>query len=337
MNCKAVSGITLFGCIGLVLFAGDAAAYSCTTITPWTTLKIPDIKIYSQAAIGSQIGTFTTSSVSGFRCDDVSGLTQQNFGIKAYGTSQARIGGRSIYQLGNSGIGVATTATAEGDCSTTASIDGVNYISNNTWSTSLCKAAAPFKRPSGATVTFTFYKTGNLTAGTIPAAQLAGLILWQNGVVWHDHEAIISTSSFNLITTGCSVTNTNITVPMGTVNSSQFAEGKGSTAGQRNFTIPVSCDAGTKVSMTINSGASGTFDYANGVVNLDSTTATVAGGVGLQLLRNGTPVVIGSELNIGTATTTGSYDIAMAARYYRSGPITAGQANASATFTIRYE
>lgn len=78
--------------------------------------------------------------------------------------------------------------------------------------------------------------------------------------------------------------------------------------------------------------------YSN-VVALDTGTAQ-AGGVGLQLYdANGAVVPLGTSIALGgfDGTKLGSYSVPMKARYFRTGSITPGTANATMQVTVLYQ
>ena len=66
-------------------------------------------------------------------------------------------------------------------------------------------------------------------------------------------------------------------------------------------------------------------------------TAGVAQGIGVQLLYNGSSVLtVGTALSLTTAAPTGTLNVPVAARYYRTGNVTAGRANVAATVRFDY-
>jgi type 1 fimbria pilin len=112
--------------------------------------------------------------------------------------------------------------------------------------------------------------------------------------------------------------------------------GVGATASPKTVTIPLNCNAGTKVSVTLD-GTRHSSGIA-GVLALDSSGSTsVATGLGLQLLYNNTAVTLGSATSVGATTSNGTYNVGLTARYYQTAAtVTAGQANSTATFTMTY-
>jgi len=74
----------------------------------------------------------------------------------------------------------------------------------------------------------------------------------------------------------------------------------------------------------------------NTVLALTAGTG-VAQGVGVQLLHNRTTVLtIGTALSLSGAAADGDMNVPIAARYYRTGAVTAGRANASPTLRFDY-
>ena len=138
-----------------------------------------------------------------------------------------------------------------------------------------------------------------------------------------------------ITTSGCTVTTKSLSGPLGSFKRSEFS-GVGSTTQTNTFNILVDCSESTNINMTLNATADSSS--APGVIAIDSTAGvTTAKGVGIQLLRSNKPVVIGSSFYIGTTNVTGASRIEMAARYYQTkSTVTAGQANATATFTLTY-
>ena len=125
---------------------------------------------------------------------------------------------------------------------------------------------------------------------------------------------------------------------MGIVKSSSF-NGVGSVAGEQGFSIPLNCEAGVKVGLVVSAGGAGAWKENNGLIDLDSSSSSAtATGIKLQLLRSGVPIKLGVEGNVIFNSIQGPIDIPLSARYYQSAvPITAGSANATATFTMKYE
>lgn len=113
----------------------------------------------------------------------------------------------------------------------------------------------------------------------------------------------------------------------------------GITAAECQFSIPLSCDRGTKVKLTLTAGSAGIYDNVNGLLNLTNpTSADTAQGVKIQILSNDAPVTYEKPLDMGTQTGQGTFNIPLQARYYRiADSLKAGTANSSIIYTITYE
>ncbi|MFZ4832477.1 fimbrial protein [Rouxiella sp. Mn2063] len=141
-------------------------------------------------------------------------------------------------------------------------------------------------------------------------------------------------SNATIVAAACTVTNTSISVPLGQKMTTDFT-GVGSTTKNEAFTIPLNCNANTRVKVTLDATADPSG--IKGVIALSpSGTEKVATGVGVQVLYNNNPVTFGSMITVGTAG-SGVYNIPLVGRYYQTASkVTSGRANATATFTMTY-
>lgn len=137
-----------------------------------------------------------------------------------------------------------------------------------------------------------------------------------------------------IVPVACSVSSRAISVPMGEVARNTFT-GPGHVSTPVPFFIPLVCDAGTRVQITLD--ATRDSSGAPGVIALTSAGSPgVASGVGIQLTHSGAPVSFGTAIPLLTST-GGALNIPLVARYYQTLPaVTAGNANAQATFTMTY-
>lgn len=341
MSTVSVRYITCVFIFGMTLYVSSAQAHTCKIETTSTTVTIPNMTIPRDAAVGTKIGeTLKTGTITGFRCtNEAPVITSQQFGGKGLGTrSASKISERNVYLLGDSGIGYTVAVTNISSCSGTFYINGLNTGDTNVNNLLSCGSNGFLARqPMQVDIGLDFYKIGELKPGKVSAQNMASMILRTNQV-WASPESTVKGTEFSLTSQGCSVTNTSISVPMGTVHSSHF-KGVGSTTGDQDFSIPLSCDAGIKVGITVTGGSAGNFDADKGLINLDtSDTSTVASGVKLQILSKNAPVKLNSVIDLGTRVVQGLFSVPLTARYYQSAsPITAGLANGTATFTMKYE
>ncbi|HET7332940.1 fimbrial protein [Dyella sp.] len=145
----------------------------------------------------------------------------------------------------------------------------------------------------------------------------------------------LGTGSVAAPTPTCSISaGSAITLNVGNVRASSLPNvgSFSSTSAQQN--IVLSCQNSPNVVMTVN----GTT--VNGYTDvLALSSASTAAGVGAQLLYNGssTPYTIGSGGATRIATAAGgTVTVPFAARYYRTGDLSPGTANATATVQFTY-
>lgn len=322
----------------MVFLPSLSYAYTCTTGAT-TTISPPNVTVQRDLPVGSVIGSVSGSTVSAFTCTNSSPtLAYQQFGAKGYGKFVTNLNGQRIYSTNIAGIGYGITITTVNNCpGHSFPVDGNDNIDGNLNNRITCAVNGMFgNQPIQGQIKVTYYKTATTTgSGTVNGMTVAAFILRNNQTNWQTPEPRVNAASFNVTTLACTVTNTAISVPMGTVEKHSFS-GVGTWPGDSNtksFNIPLSCDLGTKVNLQIDGSPQ---NATNGVLNLNSGTSS-ASGVGIQLLYNDQPLAIGTSFLTGTTTTSGSYNISLKSRYYQtSNNITTGIANSSATFTLVY-
>lgn len=129
------------------------------------------------------------------------------------------------------------------------------------------------------------------------------------------------------------------TVNIGAVNAADFAN-VGDTSGNTGYRIYIgktgetTCTDGTKVWATYDTGS--TVDPVTGALK----TSGAAAGVQIRLFdKNGKPIDIWSDGQDGVKETVAGNQavLAYSASYQRTGNISAGDANSSVTYTVRFE
>lgn len=328
--------------MGAGLLPLSALAFTCKQVTALTTLSPQNITVQRDIPVGSVIGTqITSGTVAAYSCTNSDPkLSYQQMGIKGYGTYVGNFNGRRVYKTNIEGVGYAIGGVSVSACGgTTRWVDGVTGTADgNPNNRTICSVNGIFdSQPITLKAMITFYKTAEVTgSGTVTARNVGAFILRNNQSGWFSPESDINISSFNVTTLACTVNTPVISVPMGSVNKNEFS-GLGSWPGNvntRNFTIPLICNAGTRVNVRLDGNVN---DAAKGVININSARDG-ASGVGIQLLHGNNPLMLGVPFFSGENLTQGRYDIPFQARYFQTGNvINPGTANASATFTLTYQ
>jgi type 1 fimbria pilin len=137
---------------------------------------------------------------------------------------------------------------------------------------------------------------------------------------------------FTRATPTCSVSTTNVEIPLGNVAAATLTTSQPTSPISATKNVTLGCSYTPTVRMTMQgtqlSGAPNTVLALTGGTN-------VAKGVGVQLMYNSAALAIGSAVTVSSAAGT-TLNVPIAARYYRTGDITAGPANATATLQFTY-
>lgn len=320
----------------LMLFSKMAAAYECSTQPSNNYRTNSQLTVPRDAPVGAIVGV-GLSNITPFSCVNYAPvLTYQEYGVKAYGNYLMMIDGRRVYSTNVPGIGYAVYA-ASTSCTGSSfgkSVDGSNTIGGDSNTRLLCSAAGKLNVGLETMPGYVLYKTGPVSSGTVETTKVGALVLRNNQSTWQSPESEFGFYGFNVQSTGCSISNSNISVPMGDVKKKEFSGiGKpAASSNTKNVNIELACTPKTMVSLQVDGNI---HDAAKGLLNLSNIEGT-ATGVAVQLLYKGDPLPLGSPLLIGEASTT--MTIPLQARYYQTlSTIESGFANNVATFTMTYQ
>ncbi|WP_414429646.1 fimbrial protein [Burkholderia cenocepacia] len=191
-------------------------------------------------------------------------------------------------------------------------------------------------------------KTGNITAGGVLSGAFAQYRANDaNGQLLVEHRFASPVVVQPKVPT-CKVSTPAVAVPMTSVHMALF-KGVGTTTTPNPFEIALACSgglAGTSTNAYVT--LTDTTMPGNTSTTLSLTKDSKASGVGIQILKNGTPLGFGpdsaavgntNQWYAGTiAQGQANLKIPLSARYVQTGEkVTPGSANARATFTLSYQ
>jgi type 1 fimbria pilin len=304
----------------------------------------------------ASIGTFIrqwdaaatdTSQIWRSDCGNTQGAGYTNFvGTQAIASNPASPPTFNLTGLAIPGIGYSLTSNSS-DNEKLCVVGGNNYCepyNGSRYGPSYDNEAATdplyhYYRSSSANLKLTFYVIGALTPGSYTIASgttLGEVRLGGNSSA----EAVLRARTSGVITLNvtqpCTVTTTNIAVSLGTQKANQFVN-VGDAGPATPFDINLTGCSASSVHITL----TGTADpnYTNAAT--DGVLATTGGstGVGVQLRRRDTSAVmpLNQDNTWSSNYTSGNLTLPMEARYMKNNEaVTAGQANATATFTMSY-
>lgn len=309
--------------IAVVLGMPHPALAGCTASD--SNLTFSPVSIQQDAAVGTVIATASTTTA--IKCDNVQANGEWRIALSSSNSDYGSTSLANVRKTNNAGIGIRWTNT--NSATGTVAVMSSSALNNtNTYRGIPSYSAGSYTF----TDTFELIKIGPTNTGILPSFSLA-----------YDYRTSAGSSLGRLIKfsfintfitqTACAVKNSSVNVPMRDVQRRVFT-GIGSTSSVENFSISLNCDAQVNPNITINATADSSG--ATGVIALDSGTNTAV-GVGIQILRDNTPMVLGSISRTSATLASGNYNIDLKARYYQTmTSITPGKANGTATFTMTY-
>ncbi|MGX9860645.1 fimbrial protein [Enterobacter hormaechei subsp. steigerwaltii] len=302
----------------LVVFNAQAVCKFANGVTAEIPgyISFGNVSVQRDAPVGSIIATATTGAYNGGNtiagCD-----TSWTFRWELSKWSTLSSQGNKVYSTNVSGVGLRMTAVVSGNVLPyDATLKANNY------------ATIP-----GDGIKAELIKTGDITGGTLDTGVLA-----RASVINQFYIANVTLNGTNTITSeSCSVTTNPVNVPLGDHDKSEF-NGPGTGTAWQTFNINLSCVQGARINVRIDATADSDAGVP-GVIKLDSDPVN-ASGVGVQLWYRyeDSPVQFGQERYYYTSPSGGNEYVQLQARYYQTTQsITAGKANATATFTLTYK
>ncbi|HHA2009960.1 TPA: fimbrial protein [Enterobacter mori] len=295
-------------------------AGTCTTITPqMSTLSVGTINVQRDAPVGTVIFS-GAASYTGSYLTGCSNPLMLGFSMR-YNNATLSSYGNHVYNTNISGIGIRFSSN--------------NYFENpaNTFSYNAQTSYVDWYGGKIELVVIGPVSSGALTPGVIGVVTLQG----SDGIYRDGLTTQLTSGTINAL--ACSITTPQLTFPIGDISASAFGTAIGTTptGAQNTQNLGLACTPGTNISVSL-----------GGIQNPDSSNTSVmaltgqgmtgtAKGVGVQLLYNGTPLVLNSRLLLKQSS-GGQETLPLTARYYQTlTTVESGSANASATLNLTYQ
>lgn len=175
------------------------------------------------------------------------------------------------------------------------------------------------------------------TLGNTTFARYAISTNWANG----SGSVYMNGSTLSMQNTSCTVNTQNISVSLPAINAAQLPA-LSSTTGSTPFSLLLNCPSTQNVYMTLTDNSNPL--RTSSIIGLASSGST-ASGIGIQVLRNGSPVLLGPDSSTAGNTNQfviglnqlGTVTIPLSAQYIRTGTVQSGKVKAVATFTMSYQ
>lgn len=309
--------LLLFACV--MLLPWGRALGGCNNITnapdvsfsPPTSITVPfNAPVGTVIYSGPQVAPSPTISITCTGGSSTYGI------INSVGAQPGA--GATIYPSGVSGVGYRL---AHGTSTSYMLPWGCCELDRGTYSLSV-------------TTALQLVKTGTIISGTqLPSGTLAR---WQydrnpNGVMSAQDYVLASAVTF--VSPACQANASTLAVALPRISTTALPT-PDSTAGNTPFRISLTCSSGVTVKIMF-STTTPAVPAKTGVI---ASSGGTSAGVGVQITNSTdfTPIAFGAVNTVG-ATPNGALDLSYNARYYRTGAVTPGTVNATATFTLSYE
>lgn len=321
-HCKIFLNCFLLLMLGLSVDAQADCSSNRSPASPYTTTLNPgDIIVQRDTPVGTVIATVTTPSprTGGVWNNCINGGGTNYYYMSMFPTPSPVSG---YYNTNIPGVGVAvgysTAIPASFRSPANAQFTAASGISN----------AYPLY--------LTFVKTGDIVSGRLSS----GLLAYAYADGSPSVKGVTVNINGNAITqVACSITTPNLTFPIGDVLASAFGTAVGTipSGAQNTQNLGLNCDA----QANINASLSGTQNPDVGTGSVLALTgqgnSNVAKGVGVQILYNGSPLVLNNRIVLKRSS-GGQEALPLTARYYQTKTsVTTGIANASATLNLTYQ
>lgn len=202
--------------------------------------------------------------------------------------------------------------------------------------------------PAGKTMDFSlgaslqFVKiNNNLSSGvvtTIPSVTSTYQLNNESGI--HNLNNLwTGNGSVTLTVAACSINASNLTFAIGDVSASAFGTTVGTipSGAQNTQTLGLNCNAGTNINARLSGTQNPDVSNTSVLALTGQGNSDVAGGVGIQLIYNGSPLELNNRIVL-KASNGGQETFPITARYYQTKTlVTGGKANASVTLDLTYQ
>lgn len=336
MNKWIIYITALFYCPSV--FAEYRAEFSSYTVSIPKTLYVPKNTPINTLLATVDLGTFTP-----WVWWNEQGITRVGINLPGIFDDHYSISGvGAIKEIGDSGIGFALHGVVNSPCSGRGYVNGRNQRDGNPANRLLCPSTLSTSHYN-ISLKVAFYKVRpQVKTQWLPSTKAAMLILFNDKFIAQDSygnfEPTIWLSPINVISNGCEVKNSLISVSLNKVEKSAF-KGVGTTSsdGRKRFKIELECDAGSAIKITFIgnqdlSGIAGTIALNN------RSHRETAKGFGIQIKHKGKPIKLNQKMLITRSNQTVQYSIPLEAAYVQTEQTTrAGKAEGTLQFNLQYE
>ncbi|KNC91903.1 fimbrial protein [Trabulsiella odontotermitis] len=301
-----------------LLLAGvafNSQAVTCTILTPlMNTVGFGTVNVQRDTPTGTTIATTVAPGYAQVKTISESGeVCPGNYSMVYLSGTESSIGG--VFKTNLVGVGIKVSGMP-GDF-TLPVYQNSGYYNLGYYVVSLVK-------------------TGDITPGLLTPGLIAQAWFGSPGN-YFTQISLDANSQVNVLS--CSLSSQVINFDLGTLSAAEFSNVAGfSPAHTDTQNLGLNCNPGANINVELKGTENPDAAGNRSVLALTGQGGdNVAGGVGVQLLYNNTPLQLNNRLLLKQSS-GGQEIFPLTARYYQTGPVvTAGEANATATLDITYQ
>jgi len=325
-----------FGLLGWGASGSAQAALQCT-INGTAAISFGTITVPRDTSVGTALGSTRSSTVSANCPSNPGTVAPYNNGWYLQYFPQLAVSSTvaGAWNTNVAGIGIRVIDVSYSN----KSLSSLGVGSWDNFATPITTSAA---FTGSFTFTYQLVKTAASVTASGPLIIPSLLTLVSHNVpanVTSPSLVTISVNNTSIVATTCSVTTPSIRVALPSVNASALSP-VGTTQGNTNFNIGLSCQAGANVYVTLTD----VTNPGNTSSNLSLASGSTASGVSLRILNGASPVNYGpdsavagnpNQWLVGASTSTTS--IPLSVQYISTGTVAPGTVKGLATFTMSYQ
>ncbi|SOE98161.1 Pilin (type 1 fimbria component protein) [Burkholderia sp. OK233] len=335
-KCFGILMLVAAACAGLIASVPAHAALQCT-ITGSAAISFGTLTVPRDTPVGTSIGPVQSSTVS-VNCPSNPGTVppyNNGWYIQYYPqlTSSAVAG---VWNTGIAGIGIKVVDVTYGNAT-------LSSLAVGKWGDFGAPITTTAAFEGSFTFTYQLVKTAAqvTTGGAVNIPQLFTLVSHNIPVnITSPALVTISVNNTSIVATTCTVTTPSVSVTLPTVNASALSP-VGTTVGNTNISIGLSCQAGANVYVTLTDATT----PGNTTSNLTLASGSTAKGVALRVLNSGgTAVSYGPDSAVAgnpnqwlVGASSSTTRIPLTAQYISTGTVGPGTVKGLATFTMSYQ
>ncbi|MGU3415358.1 fimbrial protein [Enterobacteriaceae bacterium C34A] len=305
----------------LILAIANSTYAACTFKTKVTAqIAFSNVVVQRDAPVGTVLTSWTHAASRSAMATCNSTFTLYNQMVFRGGVSTNL---SQVYATNIPGVGIKSSGY------------GAGYEYMNPPTSTVFNISSSYTTSDNMSTPFQLIKTGPITSGVLSAEVAAIQYLDSSTNVISQY----STNNAKITALACSVQTQALNFSIGDISTSSFGGTIGSIPGNSSKTqnLGLNCDAGANINVSLQGTQNPDVSTTSVLALTGQGSADVASGVGVELVYNGSPLILNNRIVLKQSA-GGQETFPITARYYQTKTtVGTGKANASATLDLTYQ